>query len=122
MNVQGVPGLVEHNGSVPTRLTSTAGIVDRGLLVCASTYYEKGTWPLTVSVLLDALKPGLATPVPIPGMKPLQGRRGDFAEVVPLLKLLARRHGNAWLLINGGPTLSDRLAVLTHLHLTLPKA
>jgi hypothetical protein len=122
INVQGVPGLVEHHGSVLSRLTPTTGIVDRGLLVCASTYYEKGTWPLTVSVLLDAPKPGVVAPVPIPGMKPLRGRRRDLAEIVPLLKLLARRHGKAWVLIEGGATLSDRLAVLTHLQITLPKA
>ncbi|HWX96602.1 MAG TPA: hypothetical protein VNZ01_07090 [Solirubrobacteraceae bacterium] len=121
ITVRGVPGLEEKQGAVLTHLTSTPGIVDRGLLPCASGYYEKRTWPLRVSILLDALHPGASPPVAIPGMTPIPGHPGDFGEIAPLQKLLARRHGNAWLLIEGGATLPDRLAALTHLHIALPK-
>jgi hypothetical protein len=119
--VRGVRGLVEKQGTVLTRLEAAPGVVDRGLLICASTYYEKGTWPIRVSVLLDALQPARTAPVAIPGVKPVPGHEGVFGEIAPLQKLLARRRHTAWLLVEGGEGLADRLAVLTHLHATLPK-
>jgi hypothetical protein len=101
-------------------MTPVAGLIDRGLLPCADTGYMLGTWPIGVSILLDAPEPAKRAPVAIPGLLPLAGHPGDYTEYAPLHKFLARRHGNAWLLVEGGEGLNERLAVLDHLRATIP--
>ena len=121
IHVAGVRGLIEKRGAVLAHISAVNGIIDRGLLPCADTGYKLGSWPLDVSVLLDAPQPGRSAPVAIPGMHSLAGHPGVFSEIIPGEKLLARRSHTAWLLVEGGEGLSERLAVLAHLHATIGK-
>jgi hypothetical protein len=77
-------------------------------------YYLHG-WPLKVGVLLDARRPGQRLGA-IPGAKPVPGRRDtvDFKAA----NLTARRSGNAWLVVQGGSGIVQRLRVLHALRIS----
>jgi hypothetical protein len=94
-------------------------------LACIDTTYYLHGWPLEVAVLLNAKHPGRNLGA-IPGARPVRGH----ANVVNLAagpfpgSLTARRIGEAWLAVQGGASLAQRLSVLGALgirRLALPR-
>jgi hypothetical protein len=65
-------------------------------------------------VLLDARRPGRVLGR-IPGAQPVGGRPGTVD--VPRGALAARRIGNAWLVVQGGSGLAQRLQALSALRI-----
>jgi hypothetical protein len=72
-------------------------------------------WPLLVGVLVDARRPGQVLGA-IPGAQPVTRRPGtaDFEAG----NLTARRSGYAWLVVQGGHRLAQRLRVLDALRIS----
>jgi hypothetical protein len=70
-------------------------------------------WPLEAAILLDAHRPG-QTLGPIPDASAVPGHPGVVNVVLGSLPgdLTARRVGNAWLVVEGGASLAQRLEVL----------
>ena len=89
-------------------------------------------WPLQAAVLLDGHRPGQILG-PIPGARPVPGQP-DLVNLplgrVPLnydtpisadspqFSLTAKRVGNAWLVVQGGSRLAQRVHVLNALRIT----
>ena len=121
----GMPGLVPEWGHVISRIRPVRGSEGEVFLACIDTEYYLHGWPLEVAVLLDAAQPGHVLG-PIPGAQPVPGQPG----VVNLAggqfpgSLTARQIGDAWLVVQGGASLSQRLRVLGALEiakLALPR-
>jgi hypothetical protein len=105
----GLPGLTPEWGHAIKRILPARDAVGELFVSCIDTHYYLHGWPLTASVLLDARRPG-SIPGAIPGAVTVAGypRTVD----VPRGRLSARRVGNAWLVVDGGSGLVQRLEVL----------
>jgi hypothetical protein len=114
----GVPGLTAQWGRTIQHIRSFTGIIGRPFLSCVDTEYYLENWPLDVGVVLDATQPGTA-PAPLPLMKPLHGHLGYFQAPGGNGKVLGRRIHGAWLLVEGGSDLRQRLTVLEHARATI---
>jgi hypothetical protein len=95
-------------------------------LSCIDAAYYLHGWPLDVAVLLDGHHPGQVLG-PIPGARPVPGQ----PEVVSLATgqfpsslftrnfgVTAKRVGNAWLIVQGGSGLAQRVQVLNALRIS----
>jgi hypothetical protein len=82
-------------------------------VACVDTEYYLHGWGLKAAVLLDARRPGRVLG-PIPGAIPVSGAAGI---VNTPAGLTARRVGNAWLVIDGGSGLAQRLQALRALRI-----
>jgi hypothetical protein len=109
-----LPGLAARSGRVVLRLRSFTGLIGRPFLSCVDTQYGLNGSMLDAGVLLDATQPGVA-PAALPGMKPVSGHGGVVQAPGWDGKLVGRRTGHAWLLVEGGSSLQQRLTVLEHL-------
>jgi hypothetical protein len=103
----GLPTLKPQWGSVILAVQPVANASGELLLSCNDTEYSYDHWPLTVTILVNARRPG-AEPGPIPGTTPVPGQPGTVAGDGEA----ARRIRGAWLLVNGGRNLHDQLAIL----------
>lgn len=109
----GLPGLVPEWGHVISRIKAVNDSEGEVFLSCVDTEYYLHGWPLEVAVLLDAAEPGQVLG-PVPGGQPVIGHPG----VVNLAagqfpgSLTAQRVGQAWLVVQGGASLAQRLRVL----------
>ena len=65
-------------------------------------------------MVVDAVHPGVA-PEPLPGMAPVAGHPGVEQSRLEGLALVARRVPGAWLLVESGRELGQRLALLADL-------
>lgn len=113
-------GLTAQWGHVVTRLKSAKGIIGDGFISCIDTEYYFQKWPFDAAILLDAEQPPTATPVAIPNLSPVHEHPGIFSAIGRNGKILARRIHKAWLVLQGGYTLQQRLTVFQHLHTTVP--
>lgn len=113
-------GITAQWGDVVTHLKSVEGIIGDGFISCIDTEYYFQKWPFDAAVLLDAEHPLTATPVAIPNLSPVHGHPGIFSAIGGNGKILARRIHKAWLVLEGGYTLQQRLTVFQHLHMTIP--
>ncbi len=104
-------GLVFREGFVVSRVIPHSGGVGSPLLSCISASYLYGGWPLMVSVLVDALHPGLSPPA-LPGMVPVDGASRIFEALGSRGEMVASRIAGAWLVISGGQGQHQRLTVL----------
>jgi hypothetical protein len=95
-------------------LRSFTGLIGRPFLSCVDTQYELNGSLLDAGVLLDATHPGVA-PAALPGMRPVAGHGGVVQAPGWDGKLVGLRTGHAWLLVEGGSSLQQRLTVLEHL-------
>ena len=119
----GLPGLTPEFGHVVGRLTpvqrnALAQAQGEVFLPCVDTEYYLHGWPLEVSVLVDALEPS-HTLGAIPGAVPLVGHPGTVnlpAGQFPG-SLTATQVGDAWLVVEGGANLAQRLRVLSALQI-----
>jgi len=113
-----LPGLEAEWGHMVLRLRSLTGILGRPFLSCADTEYYLDNWPLDAGVVLDATHPG-AEPAPLPNMTPVPAHPGVFQALGWNGKLVGRRSAGAWLLVEGGSDLQQRVTLLAHLRATL---
>jgi hypothetical protein len=111
-------GLVAQSGRVVLHLQSFTGLIGRPFLSCVDTQFALSGSPLDAGVVLDATHPGTA-PAALPNMKPLPGHSGVFQALGWDGRLLGRRTHNAWLVVEGGSSVQQRLTVLEHLHATV---
>ena len=82
---------------------------------CIDTEYYLHGWGLGAGVLLDARRPGRVLGQ-IPGAQPVVGHPGTVN--APNGGLTARRVANAWLVVQGGSGLAQRLQALSALRIT----
>jgi hypothetical protein len=124
LSQHGLRGLTPEFGHVMGRLTlaqriALAGAQGEVFLSCIDTEYYLHGWPLEVSVLVDASSPGRTLGV-IPGARPLSVRPGtvNLPVELPGASLSARQVGQAWLVVQGGANLTQRLRVLQALRIS----
>lgn len=108
----GLPGLTAEWGHAIHRIAPVPDSIGELFLSCLDTEYYLHGWPLAAGVLLDARRPG-QTLGAVPGARPVSGHPDtvDFEGG----NLTARRSGNAWLVVQGGSGMRQRLEVLTAL-------
>jgi hypothetical protein len=128
----GLPALHAQFGHTIAWIAPVPGALGEVFLSCVDTEYWMGGWPLQAGVLLDGHRPGQVLG-PIPGARPVPGQP-DMVNLplgrVPLnydtpisadspqLSLTAKRVGNAWLVVQGGYGLAQRVQVLNALRIT----
>lgn len=108
-------GLKPRFGHVATSLLPTPGISGGGLASCIDTEYTFAHAALDAAVLLDAARPGAATPVALPNAAPVRHHPGLFSAPGWNGQILARRVGQAWLAVEGGASLRQRIQLLSRL-------
>jgi hypothetical protein len=108
-------GLRPRFGHVATSVTRTPNIAGGGFASCVDIEYSFARSSLDAAVLLDAAQPGSVAPAPLPGAAPVRHHPGLFSAPGWNGQLLARRAGDAWLAVEGGASLRQRVRVLSHL-------
>lgn len=113
LSEHGLPALTPEFGHVIKRIRPARAAMGEVFLSCIDTTYYLHGWPLEVAVLLDAQHPG-KTLGPIPGAHTVRGHSqtvnvpaGSFPGALTALKV-----GDAWLAVQGGASLAQRLRVL----------
>jgi hypothetical protein len=105
----GLPGLTPEWGHTINRIPRDNNYVGELFVSCVSTEYYLHGWPLASGLLLDARHPGQVLG-PLPGAQPVPGHPGvvnsDHGH------FSARRVRNAWLLVQGGAGVDQRVRVL----------
>lgn len=114
LHARGLGGLVPEWGQVASALEPLRGrIIGRAFYSCIDIVYYLHGWPLRAAILLDAARPG-APPAAIPGMRPDARAAGVLEGPGPPGEggMLARRVGNAWLVVADGSGGAQRLRLL----------
>ena len=114
----GLPALVAHWGHVTDRIRAVSSIRGAAFLSCLSTEYYLDGWGMTVAVLLNAQHPG-AQVGPMPGAESVVGHPGVVTTRYQNAfgAIAARRTGEAWLVVQGGRDLAQRLQILDALRI-----
>jgi hypothetical protein len=128
----GLPALHVQFGHTIAWIAPVPDALGEVFLSCVDAEYWMDGWPLQAAVLLDGHRPGRVLG-PIPGARPVPGQP-DMVNLplgrVPLnydtpisadspqLSLTAKRVGNAWLVVQGGYGLAQRVQVLNALRIT----
>ena len=128
----GLPALHVQFGHTIAWIAPVPDALGEVFLSCVDTEYWMDGWPLQAAVLLDGHRPGQVLG-PIPGARPVPGQP-DMVNLplgrVPLnydtpisadspqLSLTAKRVGNAWLVVQGGYGLAQRVQVLNALRIS----
>jgi hypothetical protein len=108
-------GLHARSGHVVSALAASPPVLGGGFLSCADTELAFHHQALDAAVLLEPASPGVAEPVELPGATLVPHHRGLYSAPGWTGRLLARRAGNAWLVVEGGASLRQRIEVLSHL-------
>jgi hypothetical protein len=113
-------GLRAVRGTVAYDLKAVPGVEGAALLSCVSTDYAIDGTTITAAVLLNAAD--LRSPPPaIFDTSAIPGAPGFVSHEASLLPareaIAARREGNAWLVVEGGNSLVQRLTVLRELRI-----
>jgi hypothetical protein len=111
-----LPGLTPEWGHVVPKIRSFTGLLPPALLSCIDTEYYLENWPLDAAVVLNAAHPG-APPEPLYDFKQVPGHPGVVES--PSTSQVARRAGGAWIVVEGGSGLQQRLTVLAHLRASI---
>ena len=128
----GLPALHAQFGHTIAWIAPVPDALGEVFLSCVDTEYWMDGWPLQAAVLLDGHRPGQVLG-PIPGARPVPGQP-DMVNLplgrVPLnydtpisadspqFSLTAKRVGNAWLVVQGGSGLAQRVQVLNALRIS----
>lgn len=118
LTAAGLTRLSAQWGAVLTRISPYTGSVGRPFISCISTEFYLNNWPLLAGVLLDGGHPGTA-PASLPAMSPLPGHPGIVVAPGAEGQMVARRIPRAWLVVDGGKDLRQRLTLLQHLRATI---
>jgi hypothetical protein len=122
----GLPALRAQWGSTVTSISPVKDALGEVFVSCIDVGYFLDGWPLLVGVLLDGHRPGQVLG-PIPGARPVPGQpgivdlaAGQFPSSVWTRKfgVTAKRVGNAWLVVQGGSGLAQRVQVLGALRIS----
>jgi hypothetical protein len=109
-------------GNVATEIRPIDGVPSSAFVSCADTEFYWRHSPLEAAVLLNAVHPG-SEPSPLPQMQSVSGHPGVFDAPGGVQgHLTGRRIGGAWLVVQGGDGLTQRLALLNHLVVVSPAA
>jgi hypothetical protein len=113
-------GVSAREGMILTAIAPDPGIVGHAYLSCVGLGFRlHGTW-FKAAVLLDAKHPG-APPAALPDMRPVAGAPGFLERSSPSGSededLTARRVGDAWLVVAGEASVSQRVRALRALRL-----
>ncbi len=108
-------GLTPRFGHVATSVSPTPHLAGGGFASCIDTEYSFAHSSLDAAVLLDAAQPGSAVPAPLPSATSVSRHHGLFSAPGWNGPILARRVGDAWLAVEGGASLRERVQVLSHL-------
>jgi len=127
----GLPALHAQFGHTIAWISPVPDALGEVFLSCVDTEYYLHGWPLQAGVLLDGHRPGQVLG-PIPGARPVPGQPdmvdlplGRFPRTYdtpvsadsPQFSLTAKRVGNAWLVVQGGSGLAQRVQVLNALRI-----
>jgi hypothetical protein len=127
----GFPALHAEFGHTIATISPDPDALGQLFVSCVDTEYYLHGWPLQAGVLLDGRQPGQVLR-PIPGARPVPGQPQmvnlpagrvpwNYGSPVtadsPQLSLTAKRVGNAWLVVQGGSGLAQRLQVLSSLRI-----
>jgi hypothetical protein len=115
ISAAGLAGLKPRFGHVVTSVPPTLDIAGVGFVSCIDTEYSLAHSSLDAAVLLSAAEPGSVAPVSLPGATPVPHHPSLFTAPGWNGQILARRVGNAWLAVEGGAGLRERVKVLLHL-------
>jgi len=122
----GLPALHAQFGDTLPWISPVHDMLGEEFLSCVDTEYYLHGWPLQAAVLLDGHEPGQVLG-PIPGARPIPGRpdivnlaTGQFpsSEFSRNYGVTAKRVGNAWLVVQGGSGLAQRVQVLDSLRIS----
>jgi hypothetical protein len=120
LKAEGLPGLHAQWSHVASAIQGFPGrLIGRPFFSCIDTEYYLQKWPLDAAILLDAAHPG-AAPAPIPGLEAVKSAPGYFNGPGDFKgELTAVRRGDAWLVVAGGDSLSQRIELLGHVKATV---
>jgi hypothetical protein len=129
---RGLPALHVQFGDTIAWIAPVPDALGEVFLSCVDAEYWMDGWPLQAAVLLDGHRPGQVLG-PIPAARPVPGQP-DMVNLplgrVPLnydtpisadspqFSLTAKRVGNAWLVVQGGSGLAQRVQVLKALRIS----
>ena len=122
----GLPALHVQFGHTVASISPVYDALGEVFLSCVDAEYYMDGWPLQVGVLLDGHRPG-QVPGPIPGARPVPGQpdivnlaTGHFPSSLfsRNFGVTAKRVGNAWLVVQGGYGLAQRVQVLNSLRIS----
>jgi hypothetical protein len=113
LSQNGLPSLRPEWGHVIKVIPRYRDAVGALFVACIDTEYYMNGWGLKAAILLDARHPGRVLG-PIPGAVPVMGEPGTINTPGGLA---ARRVGNAWLVVDGGSGLAQRLQALRALRI-----
>jgi hypothetical protein len=117
-----LPGPQPQWGNVATRIHRVGGVPGSAFISCADTEFYWQHWPLEAAVLLNAAHPG-AEPAAFPQLQPVPDHPGVFDAPGGVQgHFTGRRMDGAWLVVQGGKDLSQRLALLNALTVVSPAA
>lgn len=109
-------------GNVAAEIRPIAGVPGSAFVSCADTEFYWHRSPLEVAVLLNAAHPG-SEPGAFAQMQPVSGHPGVFDAPGGVQgHLTGRRIQGAWLVVQGGDSLTQRLALLSDLVVVSPTA
>jgi len=112
-----LPGLTAQWGHVARRIRPFADLLPPALVSCIDTEYHLDNWPLDAAVVLNAAHPD-EPPKPLHDFQPVPGHPTDF-QGPAWHHMVARRIPGAWLVVEGGRDLQQRLTVLEHLRASI---
>ena len=122
----GLPALHAQFGHTIATISPVHDALGEVFLSCIDTEYYLHGWPLQAAVLLDGHRPGQILG-PIPGARPVPGQpgivnlaTGQFPSSLfsRNFGVTAKRVGKAWLVIQGGSGLAQRVQVLNSLRIS----
>jgi hypothetical protein len=122
----GLPALHVQFGHTVARISPVNDALGEVFLSCVDAEYYLHGWPLQVGVLLDGHRPGQVLG-PIPGARPVPGEpgmvnlaTGQFPSSLFTRNfgVTAKRVGHAWLVVQGGSGLAQRVQVLNALRIS----
>lgn len=128
----GLPALHAEFGHTIAAISPDPDAIGEVFVSCIDAEYYLHGWPLQAGVLLDGHRPGQVLG-PIPGARPVPGHPdmvnlplgrvpwkydGPISADSPQFSLSAKRVGNAWLVVQGGSGLAQRVQVLHALRIS----